>query len=424
VRPRFCVAAVSFVLLLSVCPGCTGKASTAAHAVLSAQPKAALVDAPERITLRGLTAGEQVTISARAVSAAGQATPERPFSSSATFHADASGVVDTAKSSPSAGSYTGVEAMGLFERLHPARVDSFVNLYPRTGQQVTITATSGGRTLASATVVRHPLGDGVRSTTLTTGQAGFDGQLFTPAAGGGRHLAVLIFGGSEGGNSGVLTAALLASHGYPALSIAYFKAPGLPASLDKIPLEYFVTALRWLARQPGVDPHRLVVAGGSRGSEAALLLGANYPGLVSGVIALVPSNVALTAFPSNAGPAWTLHGRPVPFQSQFGPAVLAAHAAIPVEKIRGPLFLDCGGADAVWPSCPMANAVIARRKAHHLPYRDHLLTFPDGGHGVGSLVPYVAASEIETGGKSLFANARARATAWPQLLDYLQKLAS
>jgi dienelactone hydrolase len=424
VRPRSCIAAVSFVLLLSVCPACTGKASTAAHAVLSAQPKAALVDAPERITLRGLKAGEEVTLFARAVSTAGQGTPGSPVSSSATFHADASGVVDTAKSTPSAGSYTGVEAMGLFETLHPAHGDSFVNLYPRTGQRVTITAAAGGQTLAKTTVVRHPVADGVRSTTLTTSQAGFDGQLFTPPASGSRHPAVLRFGGSEGGNAGVLTAELLASHGYPALSIAYFKAPGLPASLHKIPLEYFVNALRWLARQPGVDPHRLIVEGVSRGSEAALLLGANYPSLVSGVIALVPSNVALISFPSNTGPAWTLHGRAVPFQSQFGPAVLAAGAAIPVEKIRGPLFLDCGGADAVWPSCPMANAIIARRKAHHLPYRDHLLTFPDGGHGVGSLVPYVAASEIETSGKSLFANARACATAWPQLLDYLQKLAS
>jgi hypothetical protein len=38
--------------------------------------------------------------------------------------------------------------------------------------------------------------------------------------------------------------------------------------------------------------------------------------------------------------------------------------------------------------------------------------------------PYVAFSENDTGARAQFANARARATAWPQVLDYLRRLAS
>ena len=88
-----------------------------------------------------------------------------------------------------------------------------------------------------------------------------------------------------------MAAALLAARGYPSLALAYFKAPGLPQTLRDIPLEYFTSALEVLRAQPGVDPDHVLVAGDSRGGEAALLLGAHFPQLVNGVIAGVPSSV-------------------------------------------------------------------------------------------------------------------------------------
>ena len=188
---------------------------------------------------------------------------------------------------------------------------------------------------------------------------------------GGPRLLVL--GGSEGGLSGTLVAALLAAHGYPALALAYFNAPGLPAQLSDIPLEYFARALRWLRAQPQVDPGHVLTLGVSRGSEAALLLGAYYPRLVDGVIASVPSDVAICSYPDCNGPAWTLHGRPLPYTFQFdNPHPVDDPAAvIPVERIRGPVFLDCGGADAVWVSCPYARAIMTRLAAspRRLPAR-------------------------------------------------------
>ena len=52
-----------------------------------------------------------------------------------------------------------------------------------------------------------------------------------------------MFGGSEGGLSGVVieAAALLAARGYPALALAYFHEPGLPPTL---------TTFRW-STSPG-----------------------------------------------------------------------------------------------------------------------------------------------------------------------------
>jgi acetyl esterase/lipase len=100
---------------------------------------------------------------------------------------------------------------------------------------------------------------------------------------------VVVFGGSEGGNFMIDAAGLLAAHGYPTLSLAYFGEPGLPKELVNVPLEYFARAVRVLRRQPGVDPDHIAVMGDSRGGEAALLVASTFPHLIHGAIGLVPS---------------------------------------------------------------------------------------------------------------------------------------
>ena len=77
----------------------------------------------------------------------------------------------------------------------------------------------------------------------------------------------------------------------PALARADFAESGLPLTLENVSLEYFVKAIAAL-RQAAGGQGRVVVLGISRGSETALLLGAAFPDLVSGVAAYVPSSVA------------------------------------------------------------------------------------------------------------------------------------
>jgi len=249
---------------------------------------------------------------------------------------------------------------------------------------------------------------------LATG--GFIGHYYAPAAAAPPQPAVLVMGGAEGGLGEYLDAiaALLASHGHPALAIGYFRLPGLPADLANVPLEYFIGALTWLRGQPGVDRGRVFAYGASRGSEAALLLGAHRPDLVQGVAALVPSDVVHCAYPSCAGPSWTLAGAPLPYTSQFdGPNPTDSTAAvIPVERIVGPVLLVCGEADVEWPSCPYARAIDARLAARPGAQRHLLLAYPGAGHKVGLLLPY----QPDDGGS---ADARGQAEAWPRLLDLL-----
>lgn len=221
----------------------------------------------------------------------------------------------------------------------------------------------------------------------------FVGRLYVPRELHGVRPGLLVIGGSGGGIPWQRGQAA-AMAGIPSLAIAYFKAPGLPDSLRAIPLEYFGGALRWLSGHPAVDPHRVVVLGVSRGSEAAMLAGVHFSELVAAVVAIVPGNVVLGSWPPG-GPAWTLNGEALPFVSRFGPDCLVPEAFIPIERIKGPVALVGAGRDQVWPSLAMARALAERRKAgggSH-PY-DLLLEYPSANHDVGAFVP--AAGAIAT----------------------------
>jgi hypothetical protein len=69
-------------------------------------------------------------------------------------------------------------------------------------------------------------GESARVRTLNADKVA--GVVFTPPPGTPKHPGVVLSGGAEGGMSQVYAAALLAAHGYPSLSVAYFDWPGLP----------------------------------------------------------------------------------------------------------------------------------------------------------------------------------------------------
>jgi pimeloyl-ACP methyl ester carboxylesterase len=195
-----------------------------------------------------------------------------------------------------------------------------------------------------------------------------------------------------------------------------------------IPLEYFRTALEWLDRRPEVEPARVSVLGISYGSEAALLLAVHFPKLVHGVAALVPSSVvtcgiigagrANSSSPLCLGSPWTLGGKPLPHT-----AILNnprpwddARAVIPVERIRAPVFLACGGHDEIWSSCPYARAIVARRKAHG--EATELLVYPTAGHHVGT--PFILYEPGSLASDFFVPNdERSREDLWPRVLAFL-----
>jgi dienelactone hydrolase len=306
--------------------------------------------------------------------------------------------------------------MRLFWSMRPPRGVEGVTLFPPLGPtEVRIVAEVDRRAVAAARFIRSAKTADVTAETTTLSREGFVGTYYHRPP-GPPTLAVLQIGGSFGGHS-PLPAALLASRGYPTLSLAYFKELGLPQALKDIPLEYFGKALRWLAAQPGVDPRRLVVVGASRGGEAALLLGTVYPDLVHGVVGCTTSASVLGAYPV-PGNAWTYAGKPVPPGNP-----------IAVERINGPVLVTGGGVDTTSPGSARAVEEIVRR-ARRYGRRDIVgHVYPRGGHSVGCALPHLPAASIRRGreeflpsGGTQAGNAQARAAAWPRLLGFLAAL--
>ena len=162
--------------------------------------------------------------------------------------------------------------------------------------------------------------------------------------------------------------------------------------------------------------------------ELALLLGATYPQDVRAVVGYVPSGVVYQGVSFDPWYAvrgvrssWTLRGEPVPFvdawpgPSDFvrwtafplpawpffavwpapnypvsfkrayerplranGAAVRAA--AIPVEKIRGPVLLVSSTDDQVWPAARLSEMVMDRLRANRHPYHYEHLCYEGAGH--------------------------------------------
>jgi dienelactone hydrolase len=416
----------------------------------------ALVDAPVAINLRGFPPRQAVTI--KAVQNFPSLTRWR---AEGTFIADDMGCVDVSKQAPVEGTYDGVSPMGLFwsaERLpgiaHMPAGDSI--MLPRT---VDLEASGTDRTYAVTTLERRVAGSGVARLPVNT--EGVVGTLFLPP-GFGPHPAVLVLSGGGGGVD-EHWGAILASHGYAALSLAYFNAPGLPQGLVNIPLEYFENAIRWMRGQSWLRDHFLAVWGPSRGGELALLLGATFTD-INAVIAWVPSGIMSWALgqselgDASSRAAWTFRGRPLPYLQENNPYAgttpaeaapgqpvawapfylehlkdtdAVERATIPVENIRGPILLVSGTDDQMWPSSALADVAMRRLEKHNFAFPFQHLRYEGAGHMIkvpyGPLTVRAAGLGVEgfsgrlySQGGTAKADAEAGADAWRRQLAFLR----
>jgi dienelactone hydrolase len=395
-----------------------------------------IADEVVKARITGLPADSVVTIRARGVWF-GQA-----WRSSASFHADAQGAVDLSKQAPLKGTYSGVDAMGLFWSMEPDKDQPKPAPLKLTDPRVTsFEAETDGKIVTRAELKRWLLRPGMRVSEVK--ENGLVGRLFEPE-GQGRRPGLLVLSGSEGGIN-ELEAALLASHGYVTFALAYFKAEGLPQQLAAIPLEYLKKGIDWLAARDSVDGKRLGVVGGSKGGELALLLASHYPQLKA-VVARVPSHVVWFDLGSFKGSAWTVAGKDLPFVPQtaaamkvffkspihlvdlYRPALDAKDrvekARIPVEKIQGAVLLISGTDDQMWPSAYMADQVAAKLKESMHPFPVQHLKYEGAGHAMPpAFIPgqhFLGTAQFALGG-TVQANARAFADNAPKVLRFLQE---
>jgi dienelactone hydrolase len=424
-------------------------------------PLKARIDERVSMQVLGLEPNQTVTLRARM-----RDDVERDWSSYASFRADATGAVDVSSQPALAGTYQGTDQMGLFWSM-VGQLDDGNGLpsFMKAPLTTTLTAEAGGEVVASATLERTPHAPGVQ--VIPVREQGLVGTLFRPDS-DVLCPAIIVLGGSEGGLS-ESPAALLASHGYVALALGYFGIEGLPRDHVGIPLEYFETAMGWLQAQEGVAPDRLAVIGGSRGAELALLLGATFP-QIRAMVGLSPVGVMLPGFRRGFvglvemvirhPPAWTYRGAPlpcwVPFRLSFSsivsyvwktlvrapialtPFFLEAmqdkdaleRAAIPVERINGPVLLLSGQDDQFCPSGPLSEVAMERLAGHNHPYPYEHVSYPGAGHVFG-MPPYLPATVTkarhpQTGGVYLAGgnpkdNAFASADSWSRIQKFLDE---
>jgi dienelactone hydrolase len=285
---------------------------------------------------------------------------------------------------------------------------------------------------------------------------GIAGVLARPAAGAER--AVVVIGGSEGGLH-ERDAVALAEEGFAALALAYFGAAGVPPVLVDVPLEYFTRAVDLLESE-GFAPGAIGLLGGSRGGEAALLVGSRDE-RVGSVVSVVGSGVVTQGIDSRAGrldailrtsgPAWTVDGEALPFLPyEVAPELVHAierhepvalrdgfaalptdpdvldRISIPVERIRGGVLLVAGGDDQMWDS-PGYHQVAAdrlRRADHPYPWANvvvdhvgHMIAGPPGGAST-SLGPGPGVT-FRHGGDPVI-TARVRAETWARTTGFLR----
>lgn len=435
------------VALLAAC-ALTSRAGAPGPTAFHVSPDPALMDDRIAILVTGLPPLRHVTIRA--------ASPDRQnhaWRSYAEFITTGEGSIDLTTMAPAAGSYTGVDAMGLFWSMQPdpagRRTPAFFDAGDSTVTR--LEAVSNGAVLATSALTRRFASAGVRAEPFR--RDGVVGILYYPA-GGKKHPAVILLGGSEGGIP-TPEGPLLASRGFLVLALAYFGAPGLPVSMQRIPIEYFGNAIHAVQRLPEVDGARVALFGASRGAEAALIVGSIYQE-VNGVIAVSGSNVrweGATARLLPGGPAWTHEGKPLPFVPfHISPGFAARYAwtllsrgalslepmftdslrsgasvdaAIPVERIHGPVLLASGARDRKWPSDLMSRSVIDRLRGGRRVYSDIHFSFQDAGHWLPSA--YLPAAGLrgrmaEEIGGTPEGTADVQRRWWPEVLRFLAAL--
>ena len=311
--------------------------------------------------------------------------------------------------------------------------------------------------LAAALAAPSPSTSPVPAASCTKLTQPFTGTLCIPRAGKPKYPAMILLGGSEGGDSMARAAERFAAHGYVTASVAYFGVPGLPKTLVDVPVETVGAAVATLAKRDDVDASRIGIMGGSKGGELALLAASTYP-RIKAVVAVVPSPIAYMGLGVNDAPtgcSWSEGGKPLPCvpasdaaNQQIGMALMQHQplvlrnlydasrnadpattkaAFFPLEKISGPVLCLSGQDDQMWNSTAQCDLAMAHLKDSHHAYADRAIAYPDAGHTfIGATHgPSSAVTSVDFGGVTMAfggtkeGDAAAADAAWPVIWSFL-----
>lgn len=415
---------------------------------ITVTPQQSLIDEKIDISVKGLLPGQPVTIEASLVGDSNE-----QFESFGQFTADEAGKVCLAKHHCHAGTYTGVDVMGLLWSMQLApgqrKGQRLTKKDPTKPYYIHLQVFDGHiedfrdptiQPITSATFEKWYMASGVRRIPVREGRV--RGTLFVPS-GKGPFPGIIDLFGTAGGLI-EFKASLLASHGFAALALAYFAYDDLPKVLTEIELEYFFEACDWMIGHPEVMPHGLGLMGVSKGSELVLTIAA-YREDIRAVVGISPAH-AIVAIPLK------YQGKPLDFikfepdhvklsgngtlifKETYPPDatdVPGCNAAIQVENIRGDILLICGADDQNLKTERMAEKITSRLRKFGKENQCTVRCYSGTGHLIEP--PYAPPCLrsyhksyrmcVEWGGQ-LQQHAFAQEDSWKQILKFFSKTLS
>lgn len=221
---------------------------------------------------------------------------------------------------------------------------------------------------------------------------------------GNKQTLIVGLGGSEGGNAWAgdywqEQRNRFIDKGYAFLAVGYFGMDSTPAYLDRIALDGVYRSIESATKNSLVNETCIVVIGGSKGAELALLMGSYYPD-IKAVVGIVPGHAVFAALTSAmTTSSYSLDGEPLPFVPvpiSATPELLTGdlrgaftkmlmdkeaveNAAIKVENINGAVLLLSAKNDEMWPSKEMSELIVKRLKENSFPFPYKHIAY-DGGH--------------------------------------------
>lgn len=243
---------------------------------------------------------------------------------------------------------------------------------------------------------------------------GFVGHLVQPDSGSDKAV-IVIMGGEKGILPGTMIAERFADYGFAGLSVSLFGANGIPAGVDRIPLEMFGAAIEQLK---AMGMKSISIYGMSMGSIFASLAAEKYGG-ADNLILCAPTHVpfegTLDKKTMTGHSVVTCQGKELPFvaedfsqggmmryvyDSEAGRRVTrmwcayrdaykdkarVETAALRLEKTGARILMVAGDSDEVWPSDCSVRYLKKRldRIGYGKEYR--ALIFPKAGHLIGMM---------------------------------------
>jgi dienelactone hydrolase len=286
----------------------------------------------------------------------------------------------------------------------------------------------------------------------------FIGELFYTE--NSSNKTIVFIGGSS--NEDLCTilppSALLASHGFNVLALAFFGEKGLNSALAEIPLEYFEKVFAWLEENPITHCEEIYVYGGSIGAVLALLLTSRYP-IIRKVVAVNPMAWCFQGLTLKRVSLWTYGGKSLPFvkfawgptlanimscfikNKPFGFAYMyrksleiaenKEEARIKMENSNADILLFGGQKDGWWDTHDACLKITEELAKHNYQHAYEYISYEDGGHACYApfIIPVdelsaptrIAPRLVFSEGVSPEANAHMLEDSWEKAIQFFKK---